>query len=95
MTNPSKMGMDKLKEATESIKDYDPTKPSEKAQSIGPETAKMTEERAEAARKIREYSAEKTQARLDREKAEAEAVGEPTPDAVAGPAETPKAEDKA
>ncbi len=91
MTNPSKMGMDKLKEATDSIKDYDPTKPSEKAASVGPETAKLSEERAEAARKIREYSAEKTQARLDREKAEAEA-------AAAEPAETvepPKAGDKA
>ena len=87
MTNPSKMGMDKLKEATDSIKDYDPTKPSEKATSVGPETARLSEERAEAARKIREYSTEKTQARLDREKAEAEAAAEAT--------ETPKAEDKA
>ncbi|MXQ07739.1 twin-arginine translocase subunit TatB [Alphaproteobacteria bacterium GH1-50] len=85
MTNPSKMGMDSLKEAADDLKNYDPDKPSKPR---GPETSKLTEERAEAARKIREYSTKKTQERLDREAAEAaEASAEP---------ETPPAtEDKA
>ncbi len=88
-TNPTKFGLDKLNEAADKFEDWDPTKPSEKAKSIGPETAKLSEERAEAARKIREYSKKKTQERLDAEKA-AEAAE--TPEAQPAP-ETPPAKD--
>lgn len=87
MTNPSKMGMDKIKEAAKGFEDYDPSKPSkpsETSKSVGPETAKLSEERAEAARKIHEYSAKKGQERLDREKAEAEAVAADPSDAADG-----------
>lgn len=68
MTNPSKMGMDKIKDAAKSFEDYDPTKPY-KADDDKP--SRLSEERAEAAKKIHEYSAQKSQERLDREKAEA------------------------
>ena len=51
MTNPKKMGLDKIKEAA---KAFEPVKPSELAKSIGPETAKLAEERAEAARRSRD-----------------------------------------
>jgi sec-independent protein translocase protein TatB len=88
MSNPTKMGMDKIKDAAKSFEDYDPTKPSDKVKSAGPETAKMSEERAEAARKIREYSTKKGQERLDREKAEAEAES-----AAEKAAEAPSASD--
>ena len=73
-TNPKKFGLDKLNEAADKFDKWDPTKPSEKAKDIGDETSKLSEERAEAARKIREYSTEKTNERLAREKAEAEAA---------------------
>ncbi len=78
--NPSKFGMDKLKDAADNFEKWDPTKPSSKAKDIGDQTAKLSEERAEAARKIHEYSAKKTQERLDTEKAAAEAAkSDPTP----------------
>ena len=54
MTSPKKMGLDKLNEAADAFDYWDPTKPSEKATSIGDETAKLAEERAENARKIRD-----------------------------------------
>ena len=79
-SNPTKMGMDKIKDAAKSFEDYDPTKPSDMAKSVGTETSALSEERAEAARKIREYSAEKTQERLDREAAEAAAKAADTAD---------------
>ena len=69
--NPSKFGLDKLNEAADKFDKWDPTKPSDKAKDIGDETAKLSEERAEAARKIHEYSAKKTQERIDGEKAAA------------------------
>lgn len=81
--NPSKMGLNKLSEAADKFEKWDPTKPSEKAKDIGPETAKMTEERAEAARKIREYSTQKGNERLAAEKAAAEkAAAETASEAV-------------
>ena len=70
--NPSKMGLNKLSEAADKFEKWDPTKPSEKAKGVGPETARMSEERAEAARKIREYSTQKGNERLAAEKAAAE-----------------------
>ncbi len=84
--NPSKFGMDKLKDAADNFENWDPTKPSKNAKDIGPETTKLSEERAEAARKIHEYSAKKSQERLDAEKAAAEAAkvepkADPKPDA--------------
>ena len=74
--NPSKMGLDKLNEAAEKFEKWDPTKPSNKAKDIGSETAKLSEERAEAARKIREYSAEKA---AEKRAAEAAAAAETPP----------------
>ena len=91
--NPSKMGLNKLSEAADKFEKWDPTKPSEKAKGIGPETAKMTEERAEAARKIREYSTQKGNERLAAEKAKAEQVAaEKAAEAVEG---APEAKDGA
>jgi sec-independent protein translocase protein TatB len=71
-TNPSKMGLNKLSEAADKFEKWDPTKPSSKAKNIGAETSKLSEERAEAARKIREYSTLKGNERLAAEKAAAE-----------------------
>ncbi len=60
--SPSKAGLDKLNQAAKRFEDWDPAKASRKAKDIGPETEKLSEERAEAARKIREYSTEKAAA---------------------------------
>ncbi|MEM6385748.1 MAG: twin-arginine translocase subunit TatB [Pseudomonadota bacterium] len=70
--NPSKMGLNKLSEAADKFEKWDPTKPSERAKSVGAETSRLSEERAEAARKIREYSTQKGNERLAAEKAAAE-----------------------
>ncbi len=89
-TNPSKMGLDKITEAADKFEKWDPTKPSKKSQDVGPETSRMTEERAEMARKIREYSTEKGNERLAAEKAAAEKA------ASEGPADTaPETKDPA
>ncbi len=72
LTNPKKMGLDKIKEAASS---FDPTKPSEAAKNIGPETAKLAEERAAEAKAVREE-----QARKARENAEANAAKWSKPD---------------
>ena len=96
-TSPKAMGVDALKKAT-NFDDFDPfgednevadeasAKPAR-----GPQTAKMTEERAEAARKIRESAAAKATARLEAEAA----AGAETEAAAAAPdapsADTPKA----
>lgn len=60
--NPKKMGLDKVKEATESFKNWQP----------GSNTAKLAEERAEAAKKIHEATAKRALERQAAEKAEAE-----------------------
>ncbi len=86
MTNPSKMGMDKLKEAADDFEKWDPTKPSKAAKDIGSETSKLSEERAEAAKKIHEYSKKKAGEKRAAEKAAAEA------DAHAPKADAPKPE---
>lgn len=87
VTSPSKAGLDTLNQAAKRFEDWDPTKPSKKAKEVGPETEKLSEERAEAARKIREYSTEKAAAARAEEskaaetKVEAEAeVSEPEPE---------------
>lgn len=54
IADPKKMGLDKIKEATDGFKAWDPTS----------ETGKLSEERAEAARKIHEATANKAAARL-------------------------------
>ena len=73
MTSAREMGLDAVRDAA---KDWDPTKPSAKAKDIGTETAKLSEERAEAAKKIHDYSAKKTQERLDAEAAATKAAAE-------------------
>ena len=84
MTNPSRMGMDKIKEAAKSFEDYDPSKPSKTSET---KESTLSEERADAARKIHEYSAKKTQERLDRENAEA-AAETPAPEQAADAGES-------
>ena len=87
MTDPKKMGLDKIKDAASS---FDPTKPSKKSKDIGPETAKLAEDRAETARKARESAAENAAKRKTPE-AETEAASEPVevaekaPDTAAEP----------
>jgi len=81
LTSPKALGIDKLKDVADNFDKWEPGKAKP-----GPETAKLSEERAEAARKIREKTAEVAQARLDREAAEAE---------EAAPAETAAAKPKA
>lgn len=66
MTSARELGLDAVRNAA---KDWDPTKPSEAAKNVGPETTKLSEERADAAKKIHDYSAKKTQERLDAEAA--------------------------
>lgn len=94
MTNPKAMGMDALKEAADL--DFDPFGEDDEvadeesatpAKSAG--TQKLSEERAEAARKIQESTAAKATARLEAEaKARAEAEQASAADASA---DTPKA----
>lgn len=92
MTSAKEMGLDAVKDAA---KGWDPTRPSTKAKEVGPETAKLSEERAEAARKILDYTTKKGQEKLDAEKAAktaAKAGADATPPAAAPavPADTPK-----
>lgn len=61
VANPRKLGLDAVKEATESIERWDPAKPTETPK--GPQTRKLAEERANAARKIREGATQKAEAR--------------------------------
>ena len=74
--NPKSMGLDALKDAADKFEKWEPSKP---AAERGGETAKLSKERAEAARKIQDASAKMAQARLDREAAAAEAAGKPAP----------------
>ena len=77
---PSKSGLNPLNQAAKRFEDWDPTKPSRKAKDIGPETEKLSEklseERAEAAQKIREYSTEKAAAARAAESEAAETIVE-------------------
>ena len=86
--NPTRMGLNKLTEAADKFEKWDPVKASKKAKGIGPETEKLSEERAEAKKKILEYSTKKTNERIAAEKAatEAEVASEmPEPEAPAAP----------
>lgn len=92
MTSAKEMGLDAVKDAA---KGWDPTRPSTKAKEVGPETAKLSEERAEAARKILDYTTKKGQEKLDAEKAAktaAKTAADATPPAAAPavPADAPK-----
>ncbi len=81
MTSAKELGLDAVKDAA---KGWDPTrytsKSDPKPKEVGPETAKLAEERAEQTRKIREATVKKTQERLDAEKAAA-AAAKPEPTA--------------
>lgn len=68
LTSPRSLGIDKLKEAADS---FDKWEPGKSKSAMGPETAKLAEDRAEAARKIRDKTAEVAQTRLDKEATEA------------------------
>ena len=68
--NPSKMGLDRLNDAADKFEKWDPTKPSTKSKDVGAETAKLSEERAASAKKIREYTTEKAAEKRAAEKAE-------------------------
>ena len=94
MTNPSKMGLDKLGEAADKFEKWDPTKPSKAAKDIGSETSKLSEERAEAAKKIHEYSKQKAGEKRAAEAAEAAKAAEAADAAPKPSAKTPKAEDQ-
>jgi len=73
MSSPTNFGMNKVNEAVDEFKKWSPDASPEKGAKKGPETAKLTEERAEAARKIREKTAEVATARQAKEAKAAEA----------------------
>lgn len=73
--NPRKMGLDALNDAADKFEKWDPSKDTAK-DAPGPETAQLTEERAEQAAKIREAAAKKAE---ERRAKEAEAAAEPAP----------------
>ena len=89
--NPSKMGLDAVKDAANKFEKWQPDFGATKSSSPKPgsETAKLTEERAAQAAKIREAAAEKALARQAAEKAASEAP-EPAPEAEPNPAPAPE-----
>ena len=93
MTSPSKMGLDRLNEAAEKFDKWDPTKPSERAKSVGSETAKLAEDRAETARKAREI-AEKSAGKWKSPEG-ADAAPEDATTEIADAPEAPKPENNA
>ncbi|MEE9388913.1 MAG: Sec-independent protein translocase protein TatB [Paracoccaceae bacterium] len=66
MTSAKNLGLDKIKDAASKFESWDPMAKTGTAPK-SPETAAFTEERAEAARKIREATAKKASERLARE----------------------------
>jgi sec-independent protein translocase protein TatB len=105
IANPRSMGMDKLEEAVSKFEDWEPGKEkkhhsSQKA--MGSNTAKLAQERAEAARKIHEKTAQSAAERktreareaLDAAEAELARVKPSAPDIEAKPATKPKAKAK-
>lgn len=82
--NPKKMGIDKIREATNFDKFPD-----------GSETKKLAKERAEAAEKIRASTAKAAEARKAKEAEAAAAAEAPTPKAATKTAAKPKAAAKA
>ena len=86
MTSPSKMGMDKIKEATDKFEKWDPTKSTAKPRDRGAEAAKESEERAETVRKANENAKKMAAEWKAPEEAEA------TQDTAEPAEETPKSE---
>ncbi|MGR3491442.1 MAG: Sec-independent protein translocase protein TatB [Shimia sp.] len=84
LTSPKSMGMDALKEAADS---FDKWQPGQTQRAMGPETAKLAQERAEAARKIREATAKREADK--RAAAEAAEAGEPVAQTEAPQASAP------
>ena len=82
MTSPKAMGMDKLSAASKDLLDWDVDQPKM-------EPTKMSEERAEAARKIRERSAEVATTRREAETKPAPAA-EPAVEPAPAPAGAPE-----
>ncbi|MEM1302389.1 MAG: twin-arginine translocase subunit TatB, partial [Pseudomonadota bacterium] len=82
LNNPRNFGMDSLKEAADQ---FDKWEPGKQAKAMGPETAKLAQERAEAARKIQEATRIKEDSKraaaiaADAAELEAEPEPEPTP----------------
>jgi len=79
LSNPRKMGLDKLNEAADRFEKWEPAKA--KREGAGPATAEMTEERAAQADKVRQAMDYKARARR-----EAEAAAQAGPDEPASPA---------
>jgi sec-independent protein translocase protein TatB len=80
IANPRKMGLDAVKDAASKFESWDPLasgKAAKPSTPKGPNTQKLSEERAEAAKKIREATAAKAQARLDAEAKATEEAAEP------------------
>ncbi len=88
VANAKSLGLDKLKEAADNFENWDPGKAGE-GKAVGPETAKMTQERAEQARLIREASDAKARARI--EAGETAGDGEAPRDDSPAPAAEPSA----
>lgn len=92
MTSAKELGLDVVKNAA---KGWDPTKVSQAAKSVGPETAKLAEERAEQVRKVKENMLRKGQEKLDAQKAAAETkTPAPEPEVKSEPKAEPKAKPK-
>ena len=83
MTDPMKAGLGGVKSAATNFADYDPES----------ETGKLSKERQEQAKKIKDAAAKTAQERIDREKAAAEAAQAPaaTPKGDAVKPDTPPA----
>ncbi|MEO1703782.1 MAG: Sec-independent protein translocase protein TatB [Pseudomonadota bacterium] len=87
MSNPRNFGMDALKDAAEQ---FDKWEPGQTQKAMGPETAKLKQERAEAARKIHEATKAKEAEKRAKAAAEAEAAAE----AADEPEPEPEVEEK-
>ncbi|QDC09438.1 twin-arginine translocase subunit TatB [Oceanicola sp. D3] len=69
--NPKSMGIDKLRDAADRFDKWEPGKKDAAKKDLGPETQKLSEERAEAKRKIHDASAKAAEERKAREAAAA------------------------
>jgi sec-independent protein translocase protein TatB len=89
VTSARSMGLDKLDQAATKFEKWDPSKatgPTKK----GPETQKLSDERAAAAKKIQEATAKKASDRLAAEAAAKEASATPVAKAAPAPATAAK-----
>ncbi len=77
-TNPSKMGLDRLNEAADKFEKWQPGKSTTKSE-MGPNTAKLSEERAAAAKKIHDSTAKRVKERMEAEKAAEAEAAKPKP----------------